>query len=965
MLKGGKIEIAFQDFNREERKYRLKLKIPYSPNGFAVGSCRPDPELFTLNFTAVFRPDGMTLMLRFPKLDLDFMLRPVTTFGQALAQLRKGVNALASPGAPQRYRSIQVDKRAPQPERFDFRITASDLEKSWVEDNYVVVAFLWNLNRETDKSGKAEQGQQSQQNTQPKREPPPGWIGIANMGGTCYFNTILQVLARIPSFLELLYRHQDDGDENEIVKQLRIMIAGLRKSRTSTQPRALFDALWEGGAYATQEDVSEKFWQIMEKLCAVLPEEEKQALRACFFAQGKRVDANPKGGVQSFDFDNCVQFVNSTGSEKSVVECFMRVKPNGDIKPTWCSFRRLPDVLFFWWPEEGAKRRTVQFPDVVDMKPCLLPGCEPHSETEYEVFAEVRLSRTGGGGHYRVFVRSDDPNRWSDCNDLAVSLTEGRPKEGTQFFPVGFFYVKKSVARSKWNIDQIADRYLEAYGKQCKENEVWLEEIAKASRRMNYLLFLPEDVCFKRNRPSFVTFRVESRKVRIDPQETPDVLLKEICEQVPGADPSNLLLFDKPQYCLPTVILDTQKAKTIAELWSTSDAQRRIFVLKDTSYKEGNCLVFFKFYTQEPNDPVRLLGWEYLNPKETDFVKLVSEKLGRTGDHEYLVFRDIYDPSGKDCIGVEEITTPLAEQDFSKTAVLTFQDRPRGAFQIPAEPQELYAACVSGQESEDRYDNFVVWKEQMAEHNVRPLSSLLRSHTTPLRVRLPEVESKAKLRDRIIARCLSLDMEKKAWVAGSSGDDVLVCACPVDWDRKVKVCVCNKANGQVRLTDLSLLLPENPQYGTLRTYLEDQNICQEAEVVRVHRIANQKWLCEVSDQDVIEPAYPSSELMVHVDIVSRHKLEKLKEGAVKEVPISWNSTRSNKSRVPVMFRLKQGEVWRQTRERLLKYLPPDPRASTVMCHWVNSKGAQQRFQDNECPFDVLEDGAPIVLTFMP
>lgn len=903
----------------------------------------------------------MTVMLRFGH--LDCILGPVATFGPAAVQLRKGLNAVGVAGAPQDKKScIQVQKNNPRGLQFTLNIDDSTLQNSWLEDNHVVIAFIWSLNRQTP-------GRERPPDPAPTPKPPPDWIGIENMGNTCYFNTILQVLARIPTFLDLLYRHQDDGDENEIVKQLRIMIAGLRKSRTATHPRALFDALWEGGpaAYREQEDVSEKFWQIMEKLCAVLPEEEKEAIRACFFAKGKSVDANPKGGVQSFDFENCVQFVNSTGSEKSVVECFMReTQPGGAIKPTWCSFRRLPEVVFFWWPEKNAHQMMVEFPEVLDMKDCLLPDCEPHSETEYELFAEVQLSKNRAGGHYRVFVRSDDPSRWAGCNDRAVGLHPGRPQQGNPFSPVGFFYVKKSVARSKWNIDQIADRYLEGYEKQCEENEIWRKDIEKNQRKVNLILSLPEDCGLRPKGPSFLNFKEENRRLCISELETPDVLLKEICDHVPGADPSNVLLFDKPPECLPTVVLDTQKAKTIAELWSTTDHQRRIFVLKDTSYKEGNCLVFFKFYTQEPSDPMRFLGCEYLNPKETDFVKLVSEKLGRTGDHEYLVFREVYDSSGRHCVSVEEITTPIAEQDFSKTVVLTFQDRPRGAFQIPAEPQELYSACVSGQESENRYDNFVLWKEQMDERNVRQLASLLRRHTEPLRVRLPRDKSKAELRDKIIARSLSLEMEhQKPCVASSSGDDVLVCPCPVDWDRKVEVFVCNKTKGPlVQMTELSLLLPDKPQYGTLRTYLDEQNVCQEAQVIRVHRIANQKWLVDVSDEELIEPAYPGGELTVHADIVSTRKIEKLRAGTIKEAPMSWASL-SNKSRVPVMFTLKQGELWPRTRERLLKYLPRDTHASTVTCHWIDSKGTHQRFQDSDCSFDVIENGAPIVLELRP
>lgn len=300
---------------------------------------------------------------------------------------------------------------------------------------------------------------------------PSGYVGLRNLGATCYMNSLIQQLYMIPEFRYGLFsvpikEEMEAPLKENILYQLQVMLSNLQESekkyydtqdfcrayKYEGQPinpsvqmdadeffNMLFDKLENITKGTQQENILKKFFggtlcnQIISKECEHISERMEN-----YYSLSLDVK-NKKNILESLDL--YIQGDMLEGENKYM--CSVCNKKVDALKRVCIS--SLPDNLIihakrFEFDLEQMKRIKVndycEFPETLDMEPYTKEGLEkkemknanlrPSSYYQYQLTGILVHTGTAEAGHYYSFIRErvpksvDQEPRWYQFNDSEV-----------------------------------------------------------------------------------------------------------------------------------------------------------------------------------------------------------------------------------------------------------------------------------------------------------------------------------------------------------------------------------------------------------------------------------------------------------------------------------------------------------------------------------------------------------------
>lgn len=134
-----------------------------------------------------------------------------------------------------------------------------------------------------------------------------GHCGLKNLGSTCYFNSLLQMLFSIRKFRKLIYGFDSSGDTEtkKFMVELQYTFYKMQYSEHSVDPSSLGKLLWND-TY-TQEDVHDMFMKLIDRVeTAMRPDESvKEMFQSRLQRMIKCVNVNYTKNL-STDELNCI-----------------------------------------------------------------------------------------------------------------------------------------------------------------------------------------------------------------------------------------------------------------------------------------------------------------------------------------------------------------------------------------------------------------------------------------------------------------------------------------------------------------------------------------------------------------------------------------------------------------------------------------------------------------------------------
>ena len=290
-----------------------------------------------------------------------------------------------------------------------------------------------------------------------KEKSQLGFVGLKNLGCTCYMNSILQQLYMIKTFSQSILKLSDFNDEDNLLYQLKYIFSGLRSSdKQYINPRnftrAFKDAEGNEINVVEQMDVDEFFASFMDKLENLLKGTEFEDLVKLHF-----------GGVQVTQVigkecphrsETCEPFLSISvevkgkrglveGLESYVSEEVLQGEDayqcdscEGKVKAVRrVCVKHLPNVLIlalrrFEFDFDTMTREKLndyfEFPFELNMEQFTEEGLDNKSQTLPKDYYLYRLrgivihSGSAENGHYYSYIASE--HRWVEFNDVWVSL---------------------------------------------------------------------------------------------------------------------------------------------------------------------------------------------------------------------------------------------------------------------------------------------------------------------------------------------------------------------------------------------------------------------------------------------------------------------------------------------------------------------------------------------------------------
>jgi ubiquitin C-terminal hydrolase len=288
-----------------------------------------------------------------------------------------------------------------------------------------------------------------------------GFVGLKNLGSTCYMNSTLQNLFMMPSFRAgIMNAPAEDG----LLRQLQLLFASLQHSdRQYINPKELCAAYtdWEGQPIDVKEqkDVFEFAITFMDKLESLLKGSPlEQHINQHF------------GGLQANEFIGKGGCSHRSGRDEAFLILPLEVKDKKSIIASLSSFvegeplegenayqcdhceakvsalkrsciRHLPNTLILALRRFEFNYDTMQrvklndyceFPMDLDMHPFTLEGLEqdqgdtdhkhPESYYKYRLKGVLIHLGTADSGHYYTYIQSRDSDQWIEFNDTLVKV---------------------------------------------------------------------------------------------------------------------------------------------------------------------------------------------------------------------------------------------------------------------------------------------------------------------------------------------------------------------------------------------------------------------------------------------------------------------------------------------------------------------------------------------------------------
>ena len=283
------------------------------------------------------------------------------------------------------------------------------------------------------------------------------YVGIKNLGCTCYMNSLFQIFYNIPSFRESIINCECPNQKKNSLFQLKKLFFSLKYSESQYCDAVDFCNNFDDRVLNTHEqmDIDEFFVILLDKIEEHLKGTQNADLVKYFF-QGKNSDEllfqnacnNNRENELSF-YSIQLQVKNKKSIEESLDSIIEGELMDGDNK-IFCdscntkhaaikrqSFKSLPRMLIFVLKRFEFNYDTMQkiklndyyeFPLTIDMTKYTTEYLHNKSENkssenkanQYKLKGIVIHTGHSEGGHYYAYIREQNSDNWYEFNDTRV-----------------------------------------------------------------------------------------------------------------------------------------------------------------------------------------------------------------------------------------------------------------------------------------------------------------------------------------------------------------------------------------------------------------------------------------------------------------------------------------------------------------------------------------------------------------
>ncbi|CAB4065741.1 USP34 [Lepeophtheirus salmonis] len=289
-----------------------------------------------------------------------------------------------------------------------------------------------------------------------------GYVGLTNLGATCYMATCVQQLYMIPEARSAILKADlnSNGKHSNTLYELQRMFAYLRDSERKAYNPLSFCKTYQMDHQplntGEQKDMAEFFIDLLSKIEEMTPD-IKHVIKDIFCGTLTNnvvsLDCNHVSKtIEEFYTVRC-QVSELRNLHQSLEEVTVKDTLEGDNMYTFSQcgkkvraekracFKKLPKILAFNTMRYTFNMITMlkekvnthfSFPFCLDMSPYmeknLIPGKSEKEDQdnestkgyEYEIIGVTVHTGTADGGHYYAFIRSSQKDKWYSFNDAEV-----------------------------------------------------------------------------------------------------------------------------------------------------------------------------------------------------------------------------------------------------------------------------------------------------------------------------------------------------------------------------------------------------------------------------------------------------------------------------------------------------------------------------------------------------------------
>lgn len=258
------------------------------------------------------------------------------------------------------------------------------------------------------------------------------FIGVRNMGSTCYMACILQILYQIGAFRDLIYSFKNPKPAPLALQKIFIDL------QVASQPISLVEFIRSLGSVSDlamiQHDAQEFFIELLSRLENDLDKEFTDYINQLFAStQQSTILYEDNTIIKNETLLTIPLVVDGVKSiEESLTLMTAREKlenyENGEAYQSQV-FTKLAPILAFHLCRYKYNPKTNNVEELRSSFQCqqnldMSPYCKCNDSLDYELFAVVAHSGTPEMGHYISFVKMLDRDEWMSFDDTAVIKVE-------------------------------------------------------------------------------------------------------------------------------------------------------------------------------------------------------------------------------------------------------------------------------------------------------------------------------------------------------------------------------------------------------------------------------------------------------------------------------------------------------------------------------------------------------------